>query len=89
MLRVTCFLSGRVQGVGMRYTVHRLASQFPITGWVENLDDGRVQIVAEGDPKAIARFLEAISTHAPGAIHRMDRYESAASGEFVNFTIHR
>jgi acylphosphatase len=48
MQRLTCFLSGRVQGVGMRYAVHDLARHYPVTGFVENTQDGRVRIVIEG-----------------------------------------
>lgn len=52
---------GRVQGVGFRYTARRLAEAFPISGSVRNLADGRVEVVAEGEPSAIAAFLDAIA----------------------------
>ena len=42
------YFSGRVQGVGFRYTVRMVASRFAVTGFVKNLPDGRVQLVAEG-----------------------------------------
>ena len=42
--------SGRVQGVGFRYTVRTLATRFAVTGFVRNLADGRVQLVVEGGP---------------------------------------
>jgi acylphosphatase len=52
--------SGRVQGVGFRYTAQRLATGFPVTGYVRNLPDGRVELVAEGEPAALDAFLAAV-----------------------------
>ena len=43
MLRQTCYFSGRVQGVGFRYTVQNLALQYNVRGYVKNLADGRVE----------------------------------------------
>ena len=44
------YYSGRVQGVGFRYTVRSLASRMAVTGFVKNLPDGRVHLVVEGSP---------------------------------------
>lgn len=41
------FYSGRVQGVGFRYSTKRIASGFEVTGWVKNLPDGRVELLAQ------------------------------------------
>ena len=46
--RHTVHFAGRVQGVGFRYTVEQIAGQFPVTGYVQNLPDGRVLLVMEG-----------------------------------------
>jgi acylphosphatase len=51
---------GRVQGVGFRMTARRLASGRPISGSVRNLDDGRVELVIEGDSNDLAAYLDAI-----------------------------
>jgi acylphosphatase len=73
--------TGRVQGVGFRYTVHRLAEAFPVSGYVRNLPDGRVEVIAEGESEAVESFLAAIAqrmasyitasqvTDAPGGNH--------------------
>jgi acylphosphatase len=53
--------SGRVQGVGFRYTAQQLAEQFPVSGYVRNLPDGDVEVVAEGSPEDVAAFLTAIA----------------------------
>src|SRR6187455_864933 len=45
---------GRVQGVGFRYTARGLAGGFPVSGYVRNLDDGRVELVAEGDAPVVS-----------------------------------
>jgi acylphosphatase len=54
------FYEGRVQGVGFRYTVRHLATGYDIAGWVRNLPDGRVEMLAAGFPDEVAEFLEAI-----------------------------
>jgi acylphosphatase len=54
------FFEGRVQGVGFRFTAERIAGNFPIAGYVRNLDDGRVEVVAEGDTTDLAEFVAAI-----------------------------
>lgn len=52
--------SGRVQGVGFRFTSRRLARNFPVVGLVRNLDDGRVELVAEGESAVVDAFLASI-----------------------------
>lgn len=47
--RIHVFFTGKVQGVGFRQTVHDLAVELGIKGWVRNLPDMRVELVAEGD----------------------------------------
>lgn len=55
---------GRVQGVGFRFTVKNLAREFEVSGTVANLPDGRVELLASGDPDEVDAFLEAIRTSA-------------------------
>ena len=52
--------SGRVQGVGFRFTCHSLARGYEVAGHVRNLADGRVELVAEGEPIELDKFLAAI-----------------------------
>jgi len=54
------FYSGRVQGVGFRFTTQHLARGFDVAGYVRNLPDGRVELVAEGAPAEIDGLLEAV-----------------------------
>lgn len=58
--RVHVFYSGRVQGVGFRMTAEETARSFDVVGWVKNLRDGRVEVVAEAEEPALKRFLEAL-----------------------------
>jgi acylphosphatase len=51
-------VSGIVQGVGYRAFAERAARELGLTGWVRNLDDGRVEIYVEGAPSKIETFLE-------------------------------
>lgn len=54
------FFSGRVQGVGFRMTARRLARGFPVVGFVRNLDDGRVELLVEGEDGACSGLLAAL-----------------------------
>ncbi len=56
MIRAHVIYSGRVQGVGFRYTVLELANQLHVTGWVKNLPDGRVEAVIEGDEDSVKKL---------------------------------
>ncbi len=52
------FASGRVQGVAYRYFVQKLAGALSVSGWVRNLSDGRVEVLAEGEKEALESFAE-------------------------------
>jgi acylphosphatase len=56
MARVV-YYSGEVQGVGFRATAARLAMRHPVRGWVRNLPDGRVELLADGPDEAVEAFL--------------------------------
>ncbi len=50
------FLSGRVQGVGFRYFTQRVAARHQVLGYVRNLDDGRVEALAQGLERSVEAF---------------------------------
>ncbi|MCY2977518.1 MAG: acylphosphatase [Planctomycetota bacterium] len=89
MIRATLFVSGRVQGVGFRYRTTEIAQSFVVSGTVENLDDGRVKIVVEGERDEIQRFVDEIQTSVSGRIKSIDRFDSEPSGDFDVFAIKR
>jgi len=68
--RMTIYYSGRVQGVGFRYTVKSVASGFEVTGTVRNLDDGRVELIAEGTRAELESFQSAIQDSEVGRFIR-------------------
>jgi len=59
--RRVCF-SGQVQGVGFRYTCRSIARGFQVGGYVRNLPDGRVELLAEGEPDEVEQFVGAIQS---------------------------
>ena len=58
--RAHIFFSGRVQGVGFRYTAERIALEIGLVGWVKNTADNRVEVVCEGTEAKISFFLDRI-----------------------------
>jgi acylphosphatase len=81
-------VAGRVQGVGFRFFAQTAAAREGITGNVRNLDDGRVEIVAEGDAEAITRFERTLRQGPIGA--RVDDVLvdlQPPSGRFPDFRI--
>ena len=58
MARLQAFVYGAVQGVGFRYFAMNAAHELGIIGWVRNLYDGSVQVVAEGSQEALETFLK-------------------------------
>lgn len=87
--RVRVRYEGRVQGVGFRYTVCRIAEGFPVTGYVRNEADGSVCLVAEGSEQTILDFLEGVRQSTVG---RYIAAEQAAwappQGAFRRFGVH-
>ena len=85
--RYVIYYCGQVQGVGFRYAVCRLSERFEITGFVRNLPDGRVQVIAEGKTEQLERFLGAIRAEMTGYIdsQQLDRQEWR--GEFADFSL--
>lgn len=62
------FFSGRVQGVGFRYSTKQIASGFDVTGWVKNLPDGRVELFAQAcDADEVEAFLQEIQDSSLGS----------------------
>ena len=55
--RFHAYFSGRVQGVGFRFTAQSIANDLKISGWVRNTDDGRVEVAAQGPEKRLGDFL--------------------------------
>lgn len=85
--RAHVYYNGRVQGVGFRLTAREIADELGITGWVKNLGDGRVEVVAEADENSVKAFLESITAHFSKYIQDTEVRWDAATGEFKEFAI--
>ncbi len=84
------YYSGRVQGVGFRATVKRVAHGYEVTGVIRNLPDGRVELVAEGDQGELLEFQQAIRDSGLGRFIRQEVARSnPAKNEFRGFEIVR
>ena len=79
-----------MQGVGFRYHTQNEAVRLGVTGYVKNLPDGTVEIVAEGPSPAVAHLLDWAKQGPPAAhVKQVDITYSSANGEFGSFTIAR
>lgn len=86
--RLKIIYSGRVQGVGFRYTVKRLATGFEVTGTVRNLADGGVELIAEGDRPELEGFRAAVRESELGHFIKQEAVEwMGARNEFRGFAI--
>jgi acylphosphatase len=78
---------GHVQGVGFRYTAARIARRYEVTGYVKNLEDGRVELVAEGTADQVEAFLSSVTSAMRGNIRETQQDTLAPTGEFTEFGI--
>jgi acylphosphatase len=83
--QIHVFYSGRVQGVGFRFTAEDIARDLRITGWVRNLRNGQVEVVAEAEEEALKDFLDKINQYFSRYIHDVDIKWQEATGEFKEF----
>jgi len=81
-------VAGRVQGVFFRDYTHRKAEDLGLTGWVRNIPNNRVEIIAEGEKTKLLLFIDAIKIGPESA--RVDNCQiewQDYTGEFKNFEI--
>ena len=79
--------TGNVQGVGFRAAAADIAKGCAVTGWVKNLSDGRVQLLAEGPAEAVDKFLKAIRSRWEGNIEKEDVESQTPTGKYQSFEI--
>lgn len=86
--RAQIFFTGRVQGVGFRYTAERIALDLKLTGWVKNLPDGRVEVLCEGTKEQIESFTSKIKeSHLGPHIKKTALSWQKATSEFDDFRV--
>lgn len=79
------FFTGRVQGVGFRYTALQIAKEFDVAGYVCNLADGRVQLEVEGTAAAVGDFITAVEERMHGFIRKAERTAGSRAPQFRGF----
>jgi acylphosphatase len=72
---------GLVQGVGFRVTARRLATAYPVTGYVRNLADGGVELLVEGTTDAVAAYLQAVRHQYRDMIDEIREESESSEGE--------
>ncbi len=86
--RVEIKLIGKVQGVGMRFTIKKKADELNLLGFVSNQSDGSVFCVVEGKIEDLGDFLSFITYDIKvGSIEKIEKSFSEAQGEFSDFSI--
>jgi acylphosphatase len=83
----TVFFTGRVQGVGFRYTTFQIAKEFEVSGFVKNLLDGRVQLEAEGRTAEVDAFIKAVEERMHGFIRKVERTSEKRTPQYAGFII--
>jgi len=83
----TVFFTGRVQGVGFRYTTLQVAREYEVSGYVKNLTDGRVLLEAEGQAEEVQAFITALEQRMHGYVRKTERSSEKRAAQFSGFTI--
>lgn len=81
------YFRGMVQGVGFRYTTRRIAARYEVTGFVQNLPDGRVLLVAEGSSAELDRLINAVRAEMESYIDDIEINSRPATGQYQGFDI--
>jgi len=86
--RIHAYVKGIVQGVGFRYFVYRHAKTLDLTGYVRNLPDGRVEVVAEGSEESLRELVSLLWEGPVGSyVENVELEWSEAKNEFKDFEI--
>lgn len=87
-MRVHIFVSGQVQGVCFRGDTQQIARELGITGWVKNLPDRKVEIIAEGEKEKVKQMVDWVKQGPPAAqVNNIDIEWQEYKGEFKDFYI--
>jgi acylphosphatase len=79
--------SGRVQGVGFRFTVFNIANRYELTGFVRNLSDGTVEMFAQGSTETIDDCIRDIAEEFSGYLSETNIQECLADPRYKDFKI--
>lgn len=76
VVQIHILISGRVQGIGFRWWIQRKAQGLQLTGWVKNLEDGRVEVVAEGSEDRLTELIGLIKKKGGPMFASVDNVET-------------
>ena len=89
VLRQRVIFRGRVQGVGFRATTASIARRHPVVGYVKNMPDGSVELVAEAEPAALDQFIADLATTFARYIRQQEAHEVPRDEAFSKFEVRR
>ena len=87
MIAKLIIFKGNVQGVGFRYTSQRIASRYELTGYVRNLSDGSVEMLAQGLSKDVDDCIKKIQDSFGGYIRQTQINEVPPDPRYTSFKI--
>ncbi|MGJ8639347.1 MAG: acylphosphatase [Opitutaceae bacterium] len=87
VFRVNCWFEGHVQGVGFRYQTISVAKGYEVTGFVENLTDGRVYLYAEGEEAEVTDFQKEVASELQDYIRKTELTSDTGPRITKNFRI--
>jgi acylphosphatase len=90
MQKIICrkyIFSGRVQGVGFRYTANSIARGYDVAGYVKNLPDGTVEIVCQGTEKEIASYITEVRENMDRCIYDENSFSMPVDENRTRFEI--
>ncbi len=79
--------SGRVQGIGFRFTAFNIANRYELTGFVRNLPDGTVEMLAQGNPDDITNCIRDINESFTGYISETTIEDASPNPQYKTFKI--
>ncbi|MBC8472228.1 MAG: acylphosphatase [Planctomycetes bacterium] len=79
--------SGRVQGVGFRFTARRAANRRQLTGYVRNMSNGSVEMLAQGQPEEVDDCIQDIKEYFYGSIRATSIREIPLDPKYSDFQI--
>jgi len=88
LVRAHVFIEGKVQGVFYRSWTRSMAESFGLTGWIKNLEDGRVEAVFEGETEKVEEMIAKSKEGSKAAeVKHVDIMWEEAEGNFVEFKV--
>jgi acylphosphatase len=87
MSRVQIKYSGNVQGVGFRWKVSQIAKSYKLTGYVQNLSDGKVELLLEGEESEVQEMSKDVANQLRDYWTSFEREDKLGKAHHANFSI--